>query len=117
VIKFNGHFETGKIISVLVKTPQAAWISQENIDCQWEKLHYPGRPDYHKALAEYDCFIFTGKGWPGVPSSDWAPCLARIRKTHLHRPVYLLQDREIQGKQFFSHILKFRQSHGEAVLS
>lgn len=61
MIKFNGHFETGKIISVLVKTPQAAWISQENIDCQWEKLHYPGRPDYHKALAEYDCFIFTGK--------------------------------------------------------
>jgi N-dimethylarginine dimethylaminohydrolase len=49
--------ETGKIKSILIKHARDAFLSQNNVDTQWEKLNYLGRPDYRRALEEYDAFI------------------------------------------------------------
>lgn len=35
----------GKIQSILLKRPQQAFISQENLNQSWEKFHYFGCPD------------------------------------------------------------------------
>ncbi len=56
VIKVNGQSETGKIQSVLMKSPARAWLGQESVLRQWEKLHYPEKPDFEKALQEYNHF-------------------------------------------------------------
>ena len=46
----------GKIQSILLKRPQQAFISQENLNQSWEKFHYFGCPDYQKTLEEYAAF-------------------------------------------------------------
>jgi len=55
-MNYNGQSETGKIEAVLMKKPEAAWKSQQNVDRQWQQLHYPSAPDYDKVLAEYGKF-------------------------------------------------------------
>lgn len=52
----GGHSEVEKIESIILKHPKDAFISQENIDAQWEKLNYSSGPDYNKAIEEYDYF-------------------------------------------------------------
>jgi arginine deiminase len=52
----SGQSEVGKIQSIIVKHPRDAFISQANIDSQWKKLNYEGRPEYEKALEEYETF-------------------------------------------------------------
>lgn len=56
MMRHNGQSETGKIYSVLMKKPETAWKSQEDINQQWQQLHYPSKPDYNKALDEYSKF-------------------------------------------------------------
>jgi N-dimethylarginine dimethylaminohydrolase len=41
----------------LLKSPRQAHRCQEEIDAQWENLHYLGRPNYAQVLVEYDGFI------------------------------------------------------------
>ncbi len=48
--------EVGEISKLLLKTPQAAFISQNNLDQQWRELNYTSAPNYEKALEEYDLF-------------------------------------------------------------
>jgi len=48
--------ETGKLISVFIKTAKDAFVSEQNIAEQWEELNYLSRPDFRAALAEYDRF-------------------------------------------------------------
>lgn len=47
---------TGKIESSLIKRPEAAFISQENLNRTWEDFKYFGCPDYEKVLEEYAQF-------------------------------------------------------------
>ena len=47
---------TGKIDTILIKRPQQAFISQENLDKTWEAFKYFGCPDYEKVLEEYAVF-------------------------------------------------------------
>ena len=47
---------TGKIQSILLKRPEQAFISQENLDKTWEDFRYFGCPDYQQVLKEYDAF-------------------------------------------------------------
>jgi arginine deiminase len=54
--KYNGQSETGKIGSILMKKAETAWKSQDNINKQWQQLHYPSQPDYEKVLKEYARF-------------------------------------------------------------
>ncbi len=56
MIKFNGLSETGKIESVLMKSPAKAWLGQDNVNMQWQKLNYPEKPDFQKVLQEYNQF-------------------------------------------------------------
>ncbi len=48
--------EVNKIRSIIIKHPKDAYISQENIDSQWEKLNYIDRPVYEKTIEEYGAF-------------------------------------------------------------
>jgi len=46
----------GKIQSVLLKRPEQAFISQENLERRWEEFNYAGCPDYQKVIEEYNVF-------------------------------------------------------------
>ncbi len=54
MITYNGQSETGKIQSILMKSPAKAWFGQEYTNQQWEKLNYPGKPNFEKALHEFN---------------------------------------------------------------
>lgn len=49
--------EVTPIRSILLKHPRDAWKSQANVDAQYQALNYLDRPDFEKAVAEYDQFI------------------------------------------------------------
>lgn len=51
------HSEVGRIETLLLKRPEAAWCNQDNIDRQWQELNYTGRPDYNAACREYEAFL------------------------------------------------------------
>ncbi|MFZ5981782.1 MAG: dimethylarginine dimethylaminohydrolase family protein [Candidatus Zixiibacteriota bacterium] len=55
-MRYGSQSETGRIESILIKHPRDAFISQENIDDQWQDLFYYNCPDYAKALEEYEHF-------------------------------------------------------------
>jgi len=55
-MNYNGQSETGKIEVILMKKPETAWKNQQNVDHQWQQLHYPSAPDYEKVLDEYGKF-------------------------------------------------------------
>ena len=42
-----------KIDTIMIKRPDAAFVSQENLNATWEKFKYYGCPDYEKVLEEY----------------------------------------------------------------
>jgi len=42
---------------VLLMHPRSAFGSQSRIDAQWESLRYAGRPDFGKAVEEYDDLV------------------------------------------------------------
>lgn len=46
----------GKVGAILLKRPEQAFISQENLDQTWEAFRYFGCPDYQKVLEEYNVF-------------------------------------------------------------
>jgi N-dimethylarginine dimethylaminohydrolase len=56
-MKIDCRSEVGKIERMLLKHPADAFINQENINAQWEKLNYSGCPDYIQALEEYETFV------------------------------------------------------------
>ena len=51
------HSEYGKIETILIKRPEDAFVSRENIDAQWQALNYSSAPDFDKAVKEYDNFV------------------------------------------------------------
>lgn len=56
-MKYGSQSEVGKIHSILLKRPREAFVSQQNIDAQWNVLNYIGGTDYQKALDEYGYFV------------------------------------------------------------
>lgn len=42
---------------MLLKHPRQAFISQENLQAQWQSLFYFGCPDFENSLAEYEKFV------------------------------------------------------------
>src|SRR5512145_3206077 len=40
-----------------LKHPRQAFISQENLEAQWQSLAYFGCPDFENSLAEYQKFV------------------------------------------------------------
>lgn len=55
--QYGSHSETGKIESILLKSPEAAFISDDVIGSQWKALNYIDRPDYSKSFEEYTGFV------------------------------------------------------------
>lgn len=60
----NRHSEAGKLVSVLIKPVENAFLNPSRIDAEWEMLHYLGKPDFEKAKKEYQAFedILLGTG-------------------------------------------------------
>jgi N-dimethylarginine dimethylaminohydrolase len=56
-MKFGCSSEVGGIKSLLLKHPREAFVNQKNIDEQWMSLNYYGRPDFDKAIEEYESFV------------------------------------------------------------
>jgi N-dimethylarginine dimethylaminohydrolase len=48
---------------MLLKHPREAFAGQQKVDEQWGPLHYLGRPDYGRALAEYEAFAGLLQGF------------------------------------------------------
>lgn len=55
-MKYGCQSMVGKIESILIKRPEQAFISQENLNQTWEAFRYFGCPDYQKVLEEYAVF-------------------------------------------------------------
>lgn len=55
-MSYGAQNEYGQIEKILIKHARDAFVSQENIDKQWENLNYYEKPDFNKALNEYDEF-------------------------------------------------------------
>ena len=55
-MKYGCQSMVGKVEAILLKRPEQAFISQENLDKTWEEFRYFGCPDYQKVLEEYNAF-------------------------------------------------------------
>jgi N-dimethylarginine dimethylaminohydrolase len=55
-MKLGSESEVAPIRTLLLKHPRDTWISQSVIDAQWRELGYLDRPDFARAVAEYDRF-------------------------------------------------------------
>ncbi|MBU7013718.1 MAG: hypothetical protein HXS52_04395 [Theionarchaea archaeon] len=66
--------EVGRINQIVLRRPEQAFLSQENIDRQWRDLAYTERPTLTKAVAEYNSFVSLVRDQnPGVhflPASE-----------------------------------------------
>ena len=49
--------EVGKLRRVLLKTPEAAFRSQAEVDVQWRGLNYLSVPDFDAAVTEYEALL------------------------------------------------------------
>lgn len=55
-MKYGCQSMIGKLDAVMIKRPQEAFISQENLNKSWEPFKYVACPDYEKVLKEYELF-------------------------------------------------------------
>ncbi len=62
-MSFSYQSEIGAIKSILIKHARDAFISEENIHDQWQKLNYQGAPDLARSIDEYDCFVDLLRGF------------------------------------------------------
>lgn len=49
--------DTGQIKRVLMKHPEAAFVSQDKINREWQALNYLEAPDFNEACREYDALL------------------------------------------------------------
>ncbi len=55
-MKTTHHSEYGKLKSLYVKRTNDAWVSEDKVNQEWERLRFLGRPNLVKAAAEYSHF-------------------------------------------------------------
>jgi N-dimethylarginine dimethylaminohydrolase len=55
-MNFAPMSETGRLRRVALRRPGEAFIDQGNVDRQWQRLGYTARPDYARAVAEFERF-------------------------------------------------------------
>ncbi len=56
-MKSSCQSDVGKITKIIIKQVSDAFVSQDQIDAQWVDLNYLERPDFSKAVNEYDFFL------------------------------------------------------------
>jgi N-dimethylarginine dimethylaminohydrolase len=81
--------EFGAIRRLLLKQPSEAFISDENIDSQWEDLNYLGPPDYNRAVNEFEGFVELLESH--VPEIHYLPPHDRtgLDSLYVHDPVVM----------------------------
>ncbi len=114
---------TGKIQSILLKRPEQAFISQENLDKTWEDFRYFGCPDYQQVLKEYDAFEQIIRDH--VPNVYYLPQDARggLDSIYTHDPlkitrkgaVYFPMGKALRSKESLA-TEEFLQNHGVPTL-
>jgi N-dimethylarginine dimethylaminohydrolase len=52
----TAHSEIGKLRSLFIKKAAAAFINDDEISKQWQRLNYLSRPDFNASVAEYESF-------------------------------------------------------------
>ena len=55
-IMYGCHSMTGKIRTVMIKKPEAAFISQEHLNREWKRFNYVGLPDFEEVRREFGVF-------------------------------------------------------------
>jgi N-dimethylarginine dimethylaminohydrolase len=55
-MELRHHSEVGRLTHVLLKRPEAAFLSQAHLNKSWEEYGYLGCPDYELAVEEYSAF-------------------------------------------------------------
>ncbi|OCA82848.1 dimethylarginine dimethylaminohydrolase family protein [Pseudobacillus wudalianchiensis] len=72
---------------VIVKHPKEAFVSQEQINREWQKFNYVEAPDFNEALTEYADFISILE--KHVPQIDYLPASSKVGMDSLyaHDPV------------------------------
>jgi N-dimethylarginine dimethylaminohydrolase len=55
-LKTTSHCEYGKLKSVFIKRPEAAFVNEQQVGDQWRELNFLGKPDFKKAIEEYGAF-------------------------------------------------------------
>lgn len=53
---YGCHSMTAQIRAVMIKKPEAAFISQEHLKLQWRRFNYIDLPDYQEVIEEYKVF-------------------------------------------------------------
>ncbi len=101
-MKSNCQSEVGKIEKLLLKHPRDAFLNQENITNQWQKLNYSGCPDYDQVMAEFDNFVDLLKR--DVSEIHFLPPSGRtgLDSIYVHDPVVITEKGAIlcsMGKQ------------------
>ena len=56
-MKIGMQSEVGKIQSLLLKSVHDAFQDQASIDRQWQALNYIDKPDFARAVDEYEAFV------------------------------------------------------------
>lgn len=49
--------EVGTLRRVALRRPESAFVDQATLDGQWQPLNYTSRPDFARAVAEYEHFV------------------------------------------------------------
>lgn len=55
-MRYGCQSMVGKIDTIIIKHPEEAFISQENLNQKWKPFNYVSCPDYEKSLKEYSRF-------------------------------------------------------------
>lgn len=81
---YGCHSMTTQIRAVMIKKPEEAFISQENLNLQWRRYNYIDLPDYQTVLQEYNAF-------------------EKILSTHVDTLLYLPQSDTVGLDSIYSH--------------
>jgi N-dimethylarginine dimethylaminohydrolase len=52
-LKTTCHSEYGKLKSIFIKKPEAAFVNEQQVSNQWRELNFLAKPDFTKAIGEY----------------------------------------------------------------
>lgn len=55
-MKYTSHSEFGKLKSVFIKGVREAFLNDAHLEKNWQELNYLSKPDFNKALEEYQSF-------------------------------------------------------------
>jgi arginine deiminase len=99
-----------------MKKPETAWKSQDNINKQWQQLHYPSQPDYKKVIEEYARFAAIIE--EHVPKSiTCLTTLAPLDSIYTHDPVIITKGGAILCTMGKPERAKLRQLAGTLKVS